>query len=385
MTSDGRVSNRLALALAANACMFIFGIVLLLLGTLLPSIQVTYAQAGNLGAFPLAGIWVATVLVGPFLDMIGVKPALLLALLLVAAPLAVMSFAQSYSGLAVAAFIYGLGGGLLNTATNAFTAELHASGRASALNFLGFSFSLGALTAPLLTSSLAGLSTATVLRLLAALTALIILPVLLLHFPPASRAGTPLSELLRVLNRPALWLFGLLLLFESANENCMFVWSGKILTDSLRALPQQASLALAGLTAALGAGRLAATVLLRKLTARAVLMISAAITAAAAAAAVFSSSVWGMTSALVIVGLGMSAIYPTALGAAGDCFPQETGTAFGAVIAISLLGGIAGPKVAGALAGYAPRYPLWIPFVGAAAIFILSPRIARGAVAPAKH
>jgi hypothetical protein len=55
--------------ITANACMFVFGAVLLLMGSLLPSLQVSYAQAGNLGAFPLAGILVATVLVGPILNL----------------------------------------------------------------------------------------------------------------------------------------------------------------------------------------------------------------------------------------------------------------------------------------------------------------------------
>ena len=39
-----------------NACMFIFGIVLFLMGTLLPTLHVSYAQAGRLGSIPLVGI-----------------------------------------------------------------------------------------------------------------------------------------------------------------------------------------------------------------------------------------------------------------------------------------------------------------------------------------
>ena len=39
--------NRTALLLAANACMFVFGVVLLLMGSLLPSLEVTYSEAGS--------------------------------------------------------------------------------------------------------------------------------------------------------------------------------------------------------------------------------------------------------------------------------------------------------------------------------------------------
>src|SRR5579875_3244607 len=91
---------------------------------------------------------------GPFLDKAGAKSALGAALALIAVALAVMPTLGSYHSLIVAALAYGLGGGILNTATNALVAELNTAGRASALNLLGFFFSLGAVTAPLLMSSL---------------------------------------------------------------------------------------------------------------------------------------------------------------------------------------------------------------------------------------
>src|SRR5512146_219209 len=160
--------NRTALLITANACMFVFGAVLLLMGALLPSLQVSYSQAGNLGSFPLAGILLATVLVGPVLDLAGAKPVLTAALALIAASLALMPALRSYAGLAVAAFSYGLGGGILNTAANTLVADLSVNNRAAALNLLGFFFSLGAISAPLAFSSFAGKLPATfVLRGLA--------------------------------------------------------------------------------------------------------------------------------------------------------------------------------------------------------------------------
>ena len=120
---EGNYVQRTALTAAANASMFLFGVVLLLMGSLLPSLHVSYAQAGKLGSFPLAGILVATMLVGPILDTVGAKPALALALVLIAVPVAVIPSLDSYLGLAGAALTYGLGGGALNTVTNALVSD----------------------------------------------------------------------------------------------------------------------------------------------------------------------------------------------------------------------------------------------------------------------
>ena len=127
--ADARRIQRVPLLAAANACMFVFGVVLLLMGSLLPSLQFTYSRSGNLGSFPLAGIFVSTVLVGPILDLFGAKGVLAVALGLVAASLGVMPSLSSYSEFAAAAFLYGLGGGGLNTATNALVADVSAPRR----------------------------------------------------------------------------------------------------------------------------------------------------------------------------------------------------------------------------------------------------------------
>ena len=135
--------RRFALVLTANACMFVFGVVLLLMGSLLPSLEMSYVQAGSLGSFPLAGILAATILVGPVLDTVGAKPVLVAALAMVAVAVGLMPSLHTYAALAVAALVYGFGGGVLNTATNALVADLSASGRGAALNVLGFSFPEG--------------------------------------------------------------------------------------------------------------------------------------------------------------------------------------------------------------------------------------------------
>src|SRR5690348_15254890 len=102
-------AHRRGLIAAAYAAMAVFGMVLLLMGALLPTLRVSLHQAGDLGSLPLLGILLATLVVGPLLDTAGAKPILVVALALVAAPLALLPALNTYAGLAVAALVYGFG------------------------------------------------------------------------------------------------------------------------------------------------------------------------------------------------------------------------------------------------------------------------------------
>lgn len=365
--------NRKPLLWVANACMFVFGVVLLLMGSLLPRLEVSYAQAGSLGSFPLAGILVATLLVGPVLDLLGAKPVLAGALAVIAACLGFLSHLHSYRELAFIALVYGFGGGLLNTAANALVADLSAAGRATALNLLGFFFSLGAVTAPLAMSvAQERISPAFVLNCLAVLCAAVFVAMLVLRFPPASQPGVRLSQLLRVLREPIVWLFAVLLFFESGTENSMFVWTGRIVQDVLHTTSSRAEFALVALSVALGAGRLVAALWLRKVGNYAGIWISTSITVIGCGTLFSTRSFAGMMAGASIVGLGLSTIFPTVLAIAGDQFEGNTGTVFGGIIAVALVGGTAGPKLAGALAAAGPLRMLWIPMASAILIAALT-------------
>jgi MFS transporter, FHS family, glucose/mannose:H+ symporter len=377
-SSGDAAIHRASLIAMVNACMFVFGVVLLLMGSLLPTLRISGARAGSLGSAPLIGILTATILIGPILDKVGAKPALAVGLALIAAAIAAMPSLASYTALALAALAYGLGGGVLNTTTNALVSDLSASGRGIALNLLGFSFSVGAIVAPLLMSWAAERSfRPTVLRVLALAPAIILVLILPLRFPDPAHSGVPLRHLLKVLHHPLVWLFGALLFFESGNENCMFVWSGKVLGDMLHVAAGRADLALVALNIALGAGRLLAVLWLKWLKSRKTLLLSAAITIAGVVVVLVHGTFGGMVTGFAVIGLGMSAVFPTALGLAGDRFPDETGTVFGAVMTVALVGGAVGPVVGGWAATSSPKGALLVPLTGGVAIAILTLIVSR--------
>lgn len=353
--------------------MFIFGIVLFLMGAVLPTLHISSRHAINLGSVPLIGILIATIFAGPVLDLHGAKQMMMIALLLIAGSLAALPALRIYWQIVACCFAYGLGGGILNTATNVLIADLNAESRASALNLLGFFFSGGAVLAPLLMSATgAGLSSLTALRLLAGLTAAILIPVIVFRFPPPLRAGIRLRNLFSVLNQPLVWIFGIILIFESGSENCVFVWSAKIVTGVLHTTAARGSLALAALGAALGLGRLAAVLWLRWLGNLGTIWLSAVLLLAGIGLALTAHSLPGMVLAMAVIGFGISAIFPTVLGIAGSRFSSETGTVFGAIIALGLLGGAAGPTIGEHAARYGLLHVLWIPAVCAVAVGTLT-------------
>lgn len=363
----------MALIFTINACMFIFGIVLFLMGAVLPTLHVGSGHAVNLGSIPLIGILIATVFAGPILDLHGAKQMMIVALLLVAGSLAVLPALRLYWQIGVCCFAYGLGGGILNTATNTLIADLNTEGRSGALNLLGFFFSGGAVLAPLLMSATGkDLSPAAVLRVLAGVTALILVPVIVFRFPGPLCAGIRLRNLFSVLNQPLVWLFGAVLIFETCSENCVFVWSGKVVSDALHTTAAHGSAALAALGAALGIGRLLAIVWLRWLGDLGTIWLSAALVLAGVVLALAAHSLPGMILAMAVIGLGISAVFPTVLGVAGNRFSSETGTVFGAIIALGLLGGVAGPTLGEYAHRHGPLQVLWVPAVCAVMVGALT-------------
>src|SRR5215469_2365500 len=115
---------------AASTGIFVFGIVMAVLGTLfgLPEMRdrlhISLAQQGNMFLLLFLGIFAATLAAGPAIDAIGNKAILIVSSLLVAAGMAGFAFARSFGSGAVPAILLGCGGGGLNTSTNALVSDL---------------------------------------------------------------------------------------------------------------------------------------------------------------------------------------------------------------------------------------------------------------------
>src|SRR5262249_18517408 len=146
----------------AAAGIFVFGIVMAVLGTLfgLPEmrtrLEIGLAQQGNMFLLLYAGILLATLVAGPTIDAIGNKVILVASSVLVAVGMVGFAFAHSYVTAAIPAMLLGCGGGGLNTSTTALVSDLYGEQRGPMLNRLGIFYGIGVLCIPLLAGVIAG-------------------------------------------------------------------------------------------------------------------------------------------------------------------------------------------------------------------------------------
>jgi fucose permease len=367
-------------ALMSSACagIFVFGIVMAILGAILPSlffrIQFNKSEAGNLFFYMNLAMLVMSVFFGPIVDRFGYKILLLLCSLLVAVSFFLFNLASTYSFLILAAVLLGFGGGGLNGGSNALTSDLYPERRSAALNLLGIFFGFGALAIPFLIGTLLGTIGLKAILIVATFLSLIPFALfLLLRFPLAKQAqGFPLRQAARVIGHPLLWLCGFLLFFQSGNEFTIGGWTSTYLNEYFHLTPTLASLVLAGYWAAIMIGRLIIIRLVRFVK-NEILILASAILSFIAAVIMASSPSGGLASlGAVLIGFGFAAVYPTTLAVVGEAFPAFSGTAFSVVFVIGLAGGMTAPWLTGKVAmASSLRYGFFIPVFSCAMIVIL--------------
>lgn len=370
---------------SAWAGIFVFGIVMAILGAILPSlferIGFGAGAAGNLFLTMNFAMLVTSLFFGPLVDRFGFKALLAVSALLVAGAFLLLSRATSYGLVLAAAVVLGVGGGGLNGGTNALTSDLHeGEKRASALNVLGIFFGFGALSIPFLIGTLRdvlGLG-----RILLLATGLALVPFVIyavLRFPKAKQAqGFPLKEAAPLVRSPLLWLAAFILFFQSGNEFTVGGWISTYLEKTFGFGPGPAALVLAGYWAAVMAGRLVSSRLVRKVGNEKLILGSAALALVAAALMAFAPSGAAAAAGAVAIGLGFAAIYPTTLAIVGGRFAAFTGTAFSIVISVGLVGGMLAPWLAGKIAEASSlRRGLVIPVFNCAMIVVLTALLAR--------
>ncbi len=354
-------AHRRLLSAAAYAGMFVFGIVMALLGAVLPALSgrlaFEVADIGRLLLYMNLTMLAASSLVGVGMDRYGMKPPLALGPLLVAAALALIARAGSLPDLVPAVILLGAGGAALNASTNTLVADLHDDpGRKSAaLNILGVFFGIGAVFLPFAAGALLG--ALGIARLLAAAAALCLAAGLFaaaLRYPaPKQKHGLPIAEIPRFLRSPFVLLMGGLLFLQSGVEFTMGGYISTYLTRGFGLTVAAASWCLAGYWASIMLARVFWSRVLVRVNPRMVVAICGGCASAAALAAALAPGPVFAATAICLAGLALSGIFPTALGIAGAAFKEHSGTVFGILFTAALTGGTLMPWAAGRLAGVA--------------------------------
>lgn len=359
---------------AAFGGIFLFGIVMALLGAVLPVVSKPLGlgldSVGNLFLVLNTVLLAGGLVFGVVVDRFGYKGALTAGPLLVAAALVLIVRAGSPEALGGALVLLGLGGSALNGATNTLVADLHAEPRAkaAALNRLGVFFASGALFLPLLMGVLLGrLGLEPLLLAAAGLSVLIGLLSATPRYPPAKQPeGLSLRDALDVLRHPFVALLGALLFFQAGSEMLLAGFLTTYLTGETGASIQAASWVLTGYWMALVTARALLGRLLVHVPALTLVPFMGAGASVALALAAFAPGFLWAAGLFLLAALALGGVTPTILGVAGAAVPARTGAVFGLLFSASLMGAMTVPWLTGHLAAAAGLRVM--PLLGAACL-----------------
>ena len=375
-------SRRRILFGGAATGIFVFGIVMAVLGTLfgLPAmrqrLKIDLSQQGNVFLLLYVGILLATLIAGPVIDSVGNKVILVTSAALVASGMAGFAYAHSFGSAAIPAVLLGLGGGGLNTSTNALVSDLYGEDRGPMLNVLGIFYGIGALGIPLLAAVIAGhFPIAPQLLICAGLAGACALLFLGMQFPEASAAQSfSWREVVQVARFPGVLVLGFLLFCESGNEASIGGWTSTYAAE-MGLGARTATLTLAGYWAALMVGRLLVARILKDVGKRQLVLGSGLGALVGGAVLLTSRLEVTLVAGVLLIGLSYAGVFPTALAIAGDTYRKMTGTVFGLLFAIALVGGMSFPWAVGQISQrLGVRYGMVVPLAGAAGICLLAGR-----------
>jgi fucose permease len=338
---------------AAILAIFVYGVVAAMLGTLMPTFNLTPEQNANIALAQALGLVLASLSAGPLVDNKGKKVALVLSLGLIALALYLIpNSGGDYTKLRMYLFLLGFGGGILVTAGNALASDVNEERRASTLNFLNLFFGLGGLATPFIAANLLGGDAVRLAYLAAIMTTLVFLFHIMTPMPaPTGARGFKMSEAGVVLSRPALWLLALFLFLYVAAEVGVWNWLAKYLIS--RGLDEKRALNVLSLGFALGLliGRVVVSRILIKVAAPTVTLGSAGLMAVTTYLMLQTSDPTIAWIAVFCAGLAMAPVFPTTLAMVGDAFPVATATAMGIVITFGWVGLAVSSPIIGAIAG----------------------------------
>ncbi|HEY9448273.1 MAG TPA: MFS transporter [Gemmatimonadaceae bacterium] len=344
-------------ALFAVSClgMLAFGIVLTTLGAVLPSLverfDIGKTAAGALFVVMSFGILVGSIVFGPIVDRRGYKRVLIVAAALIAVGLGGIAFAPTMVWLRAAIVLVGLGGGIINGATNALVADVSAGERSAGLSLLGVFFGVGAVGVPFALALLLGRFSYS--ALIAGVAALVLVPLVVTavtRFPaPKQAQGFPLADAGRLIRDPVLLLMGTMLFLESGMEISVGGWTATYFQEELGLVGQHALVFLSLYWLGMMLTRLGLGWLLRRASATRVLLGCLGVALAGALLLLGARSVTAAATGVFLIGCGFAATFPVVLGFVGDRYAQLSGTAFSVVIVMALTGGMILPYATGAL------------------------------------
>ncbi len=345
---------RVILALAC-ASFFGLGVVSAAVGPALSELAAksssSLGEVGGLFTALFFGSLMAQSVTGLLLDRLGPRWLIIGGLLIVGVGFSGVALVTALPWMLASAAFAGLGHGTINVVMNVSISNLFSHKRASTLNLLNVFFGLGAIIAPAvagLSLRLAGSSLPAIWFGAGLELALIPLFFRLFHSPARSVNSLPQSSNRNLLESPALWLLGILLLLYVGSENGAGGWVSTYMQQTTALAAATAALAASGFWLAYTAGRMTAAWLGTHWSVRSLLTASLGIAFLGGTVIVASTgSIAFSILGFLLLGFGFGPVYPTTLAVITATFSQSSGAAASMAIAMGSTGGMLIPWLQG--------------------------------------
>lgn len=324
--------------------MLLFGISLITLGSVAQALREKFLlddiTAGTLFSILPIGILAGSLLFGPLSDRYGYKIIMLLSCLVIFAGFQGIAFASSLNVLKGCIFLFGLGGGAINGATNAVVADISEHNKGANLSLLGVFFAIGALGMP----SVLGLlekkfSFDAIVSVIGYIPLAVALLCFLTRFPaPKQVKGNPFAQGVFLMKEGILISIGFFLFCVSSFEAIINNWTTTYLSQQLSVERSQALYALSLYVVGMAVMRILLGSVFRNLSAQRILLLSFFFLLAGCLLLSAPGSYGVAVAGLVSIGVGLASGFPVMLGMVGNIYAAASGTAFSIVLTIALVG-----------------------------------------------
>ena len=388
-TSSTPSAKRLTSGTAfAHADFLITGIVMTLLGPMLPILSARWAlndtQAGNLFLAQYVASIAGMLSSGILVRRLGYRITLIMGAILMAVGIAILAGANRLPGFA-AICIYGAGFGVTTPAGNLFVSDATPEKRASALSLLNSSWGVGAMSSPLVIAAVQRVhQTSAFCYALAACLATLALTLGLFRFAADERRHAEQSHAHSASpwNKTLVLMVGAAFFIYVGTETAVGGW---VASYAQRIAPGPASLWAMVPTFFYGTlllGRILAPLLLRNVRETRLAASGAGLALAGVVVLLASNSMAMIILGASLCGLGLSAIYPIKVSLLPRWFGDRVTQVGGFMFALGNLGGGALPWLVGVLSTRFSnlRVGFVVPLLGAASLLVFYS--AQGRLAP---
>ncbi|MBU0610227.1 MAG: MFS transporter [Armatimonadetes bacterium] len=351
----------LRLMSASVLCMIMFGAVLVVLPVCLDTIGeelgINFESRGLLTSVRMAALICSLLVIGRVGEGQYKRRYLFWGLMAIGAAQAWGALAGGYTALMAAMVLSGLGKGVVEALVNPLVAQLHPNDSARALNLINGVFSVGLVTGALSAGQL--LQTGHSWRVPFWLWVVPPMVCAVLFYtrryprPPAAEAGSDdeaaLHSVRHFLRLPLFWLLVVAMIMGGGCEAGLTSWAPNFAQKVLNATPLGGAWMTAFYGAAMAVGRFASGMIVRRLTAQWLMVLSAVLCAVATLGLTFVPTVNMAYVLFALGGLFVACFWPTLLSVASDHISTGSTSLFSLLAAAGVGGCVVFPWAIGRL------------------------------------